>query len=395
MAGKKHHKTPKKANRQVHKISFFFYGKLTAKSSANLEGSVKQLRKDLREHTSFYYLKSSDHQLDIEHVHEIELIKGFIPVDIEENDHVIFLPVDHLSDKINLNHFFTIPENQFPEAESYSRLFFRDKSLSPPIIYIMGKDLANYIFSLKFSSNKTFINQLRWYLNRIRLESKDIIIEHEDPFTPKGFNFIKKTGSILSSHFFYWNFTRAIKEQKEGSGFRSYKEKPIWRTIFSVTAILFLIILPILSYNAALSGDEEKHHLHAVKVYNYFKTDGTDTLALNDPKYKLNYYGQSFDLLSYMFIQAFNIEKVYETRHVLNGLTGALAIITAGVLIRYLAGSFAGFITLLFMFFFPRFMGHSMNNPMDIPFALGYIFSIYQMIRFLKKLPEFSLKHAF
>lgn len=394
MAGKNHHKTSAKTNKQVHRISFFFYGKLSEKNSENLEGSIKQLRKDLREYASFYYLKCSGHQLNTELVHEVELDKGSIPIDIEKKGHVIFLPVNHLSKKINLNHFFTIPEEQLPETEFYSRLFFQDKSLNPPIIYIMGKDLANYIFSLKFSSNKTFINQLEWYLNRIRSESRDIFIEHEDPFTAKGLS-LKKAGSLLSGHFIYWNFIRAIKEQKEGRGFRTYKEKPIWRTIFSVTAILLLIILPILSYNAALSGDEEKHHLHAVKVYNYFKTDGTDTLALNDPKYKLNYYGQSFDLFSYMFIQAFNIEKVYETRHVLNGLAGALAIITAGVLIRYLAGSFAGFITLLFMFFFPRFMGHSMNNPLDIPFALGYIFSIYQMIRFLKKLPKFSIKHAF
>lgn len=394
MAGKKHRKTSGKTNKQSDRLSFFFYGKFSNNSAEILEESVKQLRKDFRENSSFYYLKSSDSSVESELVNVIEITEDAVPLKIKDNDYVIFLPVDKLSTKINLNHFFSISREQLPEGETWSRLYFKGRSLSPASIHILGKDLANYIFSLKFSENKNFENQFVWYLERMNAQGPDIIIDHEEPYSIKQSNFFKKTGSLFNGHPFYWNFKRAIKEQREGIGFRTYKEEPIWRTIFSATAIIFLILLPILSYNAALSGDEEKHHLHAVKVYNYFKTDGADTLALNDPKYKLNYYGQSFDLFSYLFIKTFNIEKVYETRHVLNGLAGGLAIITAGILIRYLAGSFAGFITLLFMFFFPRFMGHSMNNPLDIPFALGYIFSIYQMIRFLRKLPEFSLKHA-
>ncbi len=394
MAGEKKHKSSLKKSGHAAKLSFFFYGKLTEESTVILLNTIKKLNKHWREKASIFYLGSSGSKLDTEEVKVIEQKEDPILPDSIDHDHVIFLPVDRLSATVNLNHFFTIQKDKLPENEAYSRIFFQDKTLNPPTIYIMGKDLANYLLSLKFSPQKPFKSQLEWYLNRIPSESKDIFIEEDDPFLVKKISFFKNIKPLFPGKTFYWNFTRAIKEQKEGKGFQTGKEKPIWRTIFFLTSLLILILLPILSFNAGLSGDEEKHHLHAVKVYNYFKTDGADTLALSDPKYKLHYYGQSFDLFSYLFIKAFNIDKVYETRHVLNGLTGALAIITTGILIRYLTGSFAGFIALLFMFFFPRFMGHSMNNPLDIPFALGYIFSIYQMIRFLKKLPEFSLKHA-
>jgi len=39
-------------------------------------------------------------------------------------------------------------------------------------------------------------------------------------------------------------------------------------------------------------------------------------------------------------------------------------------------------------------MGHAMNNPMDIPFALGYIFTLYHSFRFLEELPRLSNRHA-
>jgi len=170
---------------------------------------------------------------------------------------------------------------------------------------------------------------------------------------------------------------------------------PVMRLAFFAIALLSLIILPLISYNAGISGDEEKHYAQAGKVYNYFVSDGKDTTALSDEKYKLNYYGQSFDLFTYLIIKTFNIEKIYEARHVMNGIVGALAIICSGLLARLLFGNLAGIITMLLLFFSPGFLGHAMNNPLDIPFAFGYIFTLLQLVRFLKRLPVIDYWIAF
>jgi tetratricopeptide (TPR) repeat protein len=164
--------------------------------------------------------------------------------------------------------------------------------------------------------------------------------------------------------------------------------------LFFIIALLSFFILPIISFNAGISGDEEKHYMQAEKVYNYFVSDGKDTLALSDQKFKLNYYGQSFDLFTYVVIKKLHIEKVYEARHVMNGFIGATAILCSGLLARILIGNIAGIFTMLLLFFSPGYLGHSMNNPLDIPFALGYVFTLLQLVRFLKRLPVVNYRIA-
>ncbi|TFH26296.1 MAG: tetratricopeptide repeat protein [Bacteroidia bacterium] len=128
-------------------------------------------------------------------------------------------------------------------------------------------------------------------------------------------------------------------------------------------------------------------------MYRYFTED--DPSALNDPQYKLNFYGQSFDFFTYLLIKLFHLEEhPYEARHVMVALTGAAAILVTGLLVKLLAGNAAGWLALILMFLSPRFLGHSFNNPLDVPFALGNIFTLYHMVLFLKKLPRISLRSS-
>lgn len=172
-------------------------------------------------------------------------------------------------------------------------------------------------------------------------------------------------------------------------------EKKYWKTIFWVLSFLMLVALIVLSSYAGISGDEEKHHAHAIKVYNWYKTLGKDTSALSDPKLKLNYYGQSFDLLCYGVVKALGTSKIYETRHIINAIVGLLTILCTGLWVRDLTKSYlAGSIAQILMFITPSFLGHSTNNPLDIPFALGYAFTLMYLFKFLNQLPKFSTKYA-
>ncbi|MGC9341773.1 MAG: hypothetical protein ACP5E3_03660, partial [Bacteroidales bacterium] len=394
MAGKKLKTKKSKADQSTYSVNFLFYGKGKEDQYNLLYESIKQLRKDLQPFSRFYLDNIPDPNFETDDIEIVDFNETLLPASLKEADFLVAIPLKDLNNRINFNGFFNNEDLGAAGKEKIKRIFIKDQNLKDPPFYLIGKELIDYLRNLPASGKLEPGEQLNFYGNQLNAWGKDIFLDHSPFLRSTSFRKLRWPPGARIKRSWNWNFQLPFSEFKSNGEFKATNEKSIWRFVFSITALLIFFLLPFLSFNAGISGDEEKHHLHAEKVYNYFKTDGADTLALNDPKYKLNFYGQSFDLFAFVFVKTFNIEKVYETRHVLNGITGALAIITAGLLVRYLAGSFAGFIAMLFMFFFPRFLGHAMNNPLDIPFALGYIFSIYQMIRFLRKLPEFSIKHA-
>ncbi len=167
------------------------------------------------------------------------------------------------------------------------------------------------------------------------------------------------------------------------------------KKIFYAVAGLLFILMPILSLNSGISGDEETfHYPHGKNVFNYYKTLGKDTTCLHYNNSVLHMYGPVFDLATVAAIKTIKPNDEYKVRHILNSLTGWAAIFFAGLIAVMLGGWRAGIITLIFMFSSPRFLGHSFNNPKDIPFTAAYIFTIYCIIRFLKSFPERRYRFA-
>ena len=169
----------------------------------------------------------------------------------------------------------------------------------------------------------------------------------------------------------------------------SYFNKFTEKHFFYTLAGILLILLPILSLKSGISGDEETYHYpHGKNVFNYYATLGKDTTCLHYEKSVLHMYGPVFDVITVAVIKVLKPDDEYRVRHILNSLTGWAAILFASLIAVMLGGWRAGIITMLFMFLSPRFLGHSFNNPKDIPFAAAYIFTVYGMIRFLKYYPE-------
>lgn len=153
------------------------------------------------------------------------------------------------------------------------------------------------------------------------------------------------------------------------------------------------ILLPLLSLDSGISGDEPVHYAHAAKVAHYFQSHGKDTTALNTPVTNLKYYGQSFDNLSYRINQLIKPDNPYRVRHLLNSLAGALTILFASLLAAEFGGYTAGIVTTLFLLLSPVFLGHTFNNLKDIPFALGYVMAIYYLVLFMRRLPRIRLRY--
>ena len=315
-------------------------------------------------------------------------------------NNILLLDINTLERSFNFDEIFTVSGEQIGKSKVLYPVFREQKISNPsdrPLI-LAEKEYLKYFLSLKFNRKCDLMTCFLYTIEKLGIQPVKVGISQVSPLIsdrPASKGFFRKisNGFLL---FINWFITIPLSEIRTRPEKRfSFITIPSWyRLLFVSAALIMTVAMPLLSLQVGISGDEEKHYVHAEKVYNFYASRGEDKSALSDPENKLNYYGQSFDLITFIFNRIFSIENIYEARHILNSLTGFLVILFTGLLASLLAGYRAGFITMILIFFAPRFLGHSFNNSLDVPFALGYIFTIYYIIKFLKKLPRFSYGSA-
>jgi len=170
------------------------------------------------------------------------------------------------------------------------------------------------------------------------------------------------------------------------SFFAEHSRNP-WFWFYILLIVSLGILLPILSRDAGNSGDEDRFQIPQAKnVINYYATHGEDTTCMSFEN--LKYYGSSFDVIAEYIDDSFHIDNISQTRHTLNAICGWITILMVG-LIAYLFGGWrAAVFASILMFLSPRYLGHSFNNPKDVPFAAGVIMAIYGMALFFKQFPK-------
>jgi tetratricopeptide (TPR) repeat protein len=325
--------------------------------------------------------------LDLRHPSSLELIESM------EGSHAVIIQPGILESHINPNEFFRLDLPEDSREKKYYEIAFKGKMSEGRAGLILPSEALRYMVTALGKEVFPEPGVAGMVLKKLGFVREEVVL-HQDISVRQDHSgkipFIKRLKLQFS-----WNTIMPFREWKDPS-LRSLffnKEHPLFRVAFLFTSILIFIILPILSLDAGLSGDDEKHYQHAIKVYRYYTED--DPAALDDPRFKLNYYGQSFDFFTYLLIRLFNLEDhPYEARHVMVAVTGAAAILFTGLLVRLFAGYGGGWLALVLMFLSPRFLGHAFNNPMDVPFALGNIFTLYHLILFLKKLPRISARSS-
>jgi hypothetical protein len=177
----------------------------------------------------------------------------------------------------------------------------------------------------------------------------------------------------------------------------------LFQKLFWVSITMALIVMPIMSFSFGITWDEWMQSRYGRLILKFFASGGTEQRALN--YYDTFWYGGFFEIISntiyglasgnigsFIKLDTFadpTIPKLYETRHFINALFGFLAILYTGLLAKQISKSWrAAFLAVLFIFLSPRFLGHSMNNPKDIPYATGYIMSLFYICRFLDESPR-------
>lgn len=169
-------------------------------------------------------------------------------------------------------------------------------------------------------------------------------------------------------------------------------QDPLLRKIFWGIAALGLLIMLGLSLGSGINADDKFQVDYSQKLVSYYSTFGADSIALNIPEGNMHLYGGFFEVVTGFANKAFGLQPsdlgYHQVRHAGSAALGWVAILCAALLAALIAGWRAGIITLIIMLLSPRFVGDSMMNPKDIPFAAGYIMAIYNMAAALQRLPE-------
>lgn len=183
---------------------------------------------------------------------------------------------------------------------------------------------------------------------------------------------------LISGEFFHKLFSSGGSIEKD----------MVFRMLFLFFACFICIFMPYLSKDYGVTGDEFVDHRHAGYVFDYFAKG--DKAALDQPKTVLHLYGNCVQVITGALCRWFDVDNYYELRHFVGGFVGALGILFTGLIGLRWGGGLGGCITLLLMFFTPRFFGHSMNNLKDVPFAVGYVIALYYTIRLFDYYPRYK-----
>ena len=177
--------------------------------------------------------------------------------------------------------------------------------------------------------------------------------------------------------------------------FFSENKNNVWFWLFVGIAAILFFAMPLMSRSAGNSGDEDKFQIPQGRfVLDYYRTDGADSTCLQDEvtvhgktqSWNLKYYGCSFDVVTEWINETFGVDDIALTRHACNALLGWLIVLFGGLIAYRIGGWRAGVFAMLLLFFSPRLLGHSFNNPKDIPLAAGITMCIYYIMMLFRQL---------
>jgi len=321
------------------------------------------------------------------HIRAYDFADAFEP----KYQHCVVLDCDKTT-KVNINEFLTIKDL---DSETCTKIKYKEKGKfrqSNQGIWILNRIAASYIVGAQIGESS-----IEYFIRKQQFKTSEIVVNHASNLSK---NSIVDKILISISNFLQWYILQPIKDlsgkTKYSNDFKTNRESSIYRLLFFVIALGLMFAMPILSRDAGMTGDEKVNYDHAKLVYQYYSKGDKSAVDVavnpNLEKTMLQYYGQSFDNLTYIVNKITGTDNPYESRHVMNSLVGWLIILVTGLFLSHIMGWRAAIFGMIFLFVSPRFLGHSYNNPKDIPFAFAYLFTIFQTVLFIREMPKRNLK---
>ena len=185
-----------------------------------------------------------------------------------------------------------------------------------------------------------------------------------------------------------WGLTELIQD-----GPSDY-QSALFKKIFKISAVIIFLAMSAMSFKAGISGDEVDMNEYGKESLNFYGSFGSDTTAFDmdiDRDNAFKYYGAFFDVTAALLNKISPLSE-YDTRHLLNSWVGFAAILLCAFIALNIAGWRAALIVLWLLFISPRFTGHSMNNPKDIPFAMSFMLTSLGLVQLMDEMPKPSKK---
>ncbi|CAM2057599.1 putative PMT_2 domain-containing protein [Desulfovibrionales bacterium] len=156
---------------------------------------------------------------------------------------------------------------------------------------------------------------------------------------------------------------------------------------------LLLLLLPLfiaLSFDFGITWDDQIQQEYGKHIFNFYTSGFQNTVARHYSNLYL--YGGFFEFCNVLMSKLLPFLDEYDARHLCNSIFGWLAFCFTGLLGRRLYGPGVGLIAVLLLITAPRFVADCMNNSKDLPFATGYVASLYALTFVRRRYPYFTYK---
>ena len=120
-----------------------------------------------------------------------------------------------------------------------------------------------------------------------------------------------------------------------------------------------------LSPDFGVTFDEWNRQTHGEKIWSFY---AGEVPASEFAGTASRLYGGFFDVLAVGLQRVLPLDP-FVVRHGLNATFGWLGVVFCGAWATRIAGRGVGLLAMAFLVLLPRYFGHAMNNPKDIPFA--------------------------
>lgn len=159
------------------------------------------------------------------------------------------------------------------------------------------------------------------------------------------------------------------------------------RQFFIGSLVLIFIAMSAMSFSYGITGDEIDTNNCGKFSLNYYKSFGADKTILTVPKTidrdsVFRFYGGAF-LMTTTLINKVSPLNQFTTEHLVNSWAGFLIILFSALIVARMLNKRAAIYCAWLLFLSPFVLGHSMNNPKDIPFAASFIIGLYCIIKFV------------
>ncbi len=158
------------------------------------------------------------------------------------------------------------------------------------------------------------------------------------------------------------------------------------RWVFWLLAVALLPLMLRASLDFGATWDELARHRNGENVLEYLRGERSGEAASGGR----TIYPALFDVICAWLEQQVSADR-YVLRHLVNASFGWVGILFCGRLAARLFGTWTGVLTLILLAASPRYFGHSMNNPKDLPFAAMSVVALYYFSTISPRWPYLSV----